>query len=262
MVLKKRLAGVLCALGLAFSAFALEVPALKGRVNDYAGVINSSTEKELEHYLYSLESQSGIQMVVLTIPGLKGEDIASFGIKVAEKWGIGRKGKDDGAILLVAMNEHDVRIEVGYGLEGTLTDAKCGLIIRNVIIPEFKNGNYSAGILKGIKNMGGVATGDVELVSKSVANNSDESNDDAMGLLFVIAWMIFFFIVISSKGGLWKWFFISRMFGGGYNHHNHRGPYVPPRNSGFGGGFGGGLGGGSFHGGGGHFGGGGASGHW
>lgn len=258
MVLKKKLLSLIIAVGLAVSAFSLEVPALKGRVNDYAGVISSGTEKELENFLFSLEQQSGIQMVVLTVPSLKGDDIASFGIKVAEKWQIGRKGKDDGAILLVAMNEHDVRIEVGYGLEGTLTDAKCGLIIRNVIIPEFKNGNYSAGILKGIKNMGGVATGDMELVSRTVANENDESNDDVVGLLFVVVWMIFFFIVISSKGGLWKWFFISRMFGGSHSHSNHRGPYVPPRNSGFGGG----LGGGSFHGGGGHFGGGGASGHW
>lgn len=262
MVLKRKLSTILCGLFLAVSAFALDVPALKGRVNDYANVISANTEKELDSYLYSLEEQTGIQMVVLTVPSLKGDDIASFGIKTAEKWKIGRNGKDDGAILLVAMEEHDVRIEVGYGLEDKLTDAKCGLIIRNVIIPEFKNGNYSAGVLKGIKNMGGVASGNAELVSRSVSNGNDESNDDAMGLLFVIAWMIFFFIVISSKGGLWKWFFISRMFGGGYNHHNHRGPYVPPRNSGFGGGFGGGLGGGSFHGGGGHFGGGGASGHW
>lgn len=261
MVLKRRIAALVCSIVFAVSAFSLEVPALKGRVNDYANVINSNTEKELENYLASLDEQTGIQMVVLTVPSLKGDDIASFGIKVAEKWKIGHNGKDDGALLLVAMAEHDVRIEVGYGLEDKLTDAKCGLIIRNVIIPEFKNGNYSAGILKGIKNMGGVASGNAELVSRSVANGNDEGNDDLTGLVFMIIWMIFFFVVIGSKGGFWKWFFISRMFGGGHYNHHH---YAPPRNntfhsSGFGGGFGGGS---SFHGGGGHFGGGGASGHW
>jgi len=255
MVLKRKIAALSCFLLLAAACFGLEVPALKGRVNDYASVINANVEKELEDYLQELENQSGIQMVVLTVPGLKGDDIASFGIKVAEKWGIGRKGKDDGAILLVAMEEHAVRIEVGYGLEGTLTDAKCGLIIRNVIIPEFKNNNYSQGIAKGIKNMAGVATGNEELVSRNVAHEKDESNDDALGLFFVIVWMIIFFVVISSKGGIWKWFILSRMFGG--NYHGH---YNPPRHNNFtGGGFGGG---GGFHGGGGHFGGGGASGHW
>ena len=152
------------------------------------------------------------------------------------------------------MEEHDVLSEVGYGLEESLTDAKCGLIIRNVIIPEFKNGNYSMGILKGIKNMSGVATGNAELVSRTVANGDDKSNNDAVGLLFVIVWMFIFFVVISSKGGIWKWIFLSNLTRGN-RHHRY---YNPPRSNNFGSGFGGS----SFHGGGGHFGGGGASGHW
>ena len=99
MVLKRKFITFVCILFFISSLFALEVPALKGRVNDYAGVINSGTERELEDYLATLEQQSGIQMVVLTVPSLKGDDIASFGIKTAEKWKIGQKGKDNGAIL-------------------------------------------------------------------------------------------------------------------------------------------------------------------
>jgi len=241
------------------SVFALEVPALKGRVNDYANIINSSTENELNSYLESLENTSGIQMVVLTVPSLKGEDISSFSIKAAEKWKIGRSGQDDGALLVVALEEHSVRIEVGYGLEGKLTDAKCGLIIRNVIVPEFKTGNYSSGILKGIKNMGGVATDNAELVSKTVQDDFD-SDSDIIGFLVIIVWIVIIFFIITSKSKRYyrRSFFPFMFFG---PPPSHRGRYSSGpnfRSSGFGG-FSGGS---SFHGGGGHFGGGGASGHW
>lgn len=242
------------------SAFALKVPDYKSRVNDYANVISKNDEMELEQYLEQLDNQTGIQIMVLTVPSLEGEDISSFSIKVADKWGTGHKGKEDGAILVVAMQEHDLRIEVGDSLEDELTDAKCGLIIRNVIIPEFKNGAYSNGIVKGVKNMGGIASGNAELVSKSVLNE-EENGSDMQGFIFMIIWIVFFLIIISSKGGFWKWFFISRMFGGGRNYRRPgpRGPYVPPRNTFGSSGF---SGSGGFHTGGGHFSGGGASGHW
>lgn len=241
------------------SAFALKVPEYKGRVNDYANVINKNDEAEIEQYLADLDNQTGIQIMVLTVPSLEGEDIASFSIKVADKWQPGHKGKEDGAILVVAMQEHDLRIEVGDSLEDELTDVKCGLIIRNVIIPEFKNGAYSNGIVKGVKNMGGVASNNAELVEKSVWNE-ESSGGDLEGFIFFIIWVVFVFIVVMSKGGLFKWFFLSQIFGGSRNYRP-RGPYVPPKTTftSGGGGFGGG---GSFHTGGGHFSGGGASGHW
>lgn len=252
---KKSLIAVL-ALFLCSSIFAASVPQLKGRVNDYANIINSRDESEISSYLESLENSTGIQLTVLTVPSLGGENIASYAIKVAEKWEIGRRGKDDGALLVVAMQEHDIRIEVGYGLEDKLTDAKCGLIIRNVMIPEFKNGNYSKGILKGIQNMGGIASDNAELVSKSVMK--EDTDDSLEGFIFVILWLIVFFVIISSKGGIFKWIILSNMMGGGRGHHH--GGYGSFGGSSFrGGGFGGG---GGFHGGGGHFGGGGASGHW
>ena len=264
MVLIKRFDGFrkgLCAgailLSVAWSAFATKVPALKGRVNDYANIINGSTEEKLSSYLQQLDEQQGIQIAVLTVPSLNGDDIASFSMKVAEDWKIGNSKTDKGALLVVAYQEHDLRIEVGYGLEDKLTDAKCGLIIRNVIIPQFRDGDYSEGILLGVQNMGGIATDNAELVSRNVQNN-DEEDDSLSGIVFMIIWLIFFIVIMSSKGGIWKWLFLSNLMGGG---HRRGGFYSgPSRHSSSG--FGGGFGGGGFHGGGGHFGGGGASGHW
>ena len=257
MVLKRKLLCFIAGLVFAAGLFGLEVPELKGRVNDYAKIINKETTAELESYLEALDNQTGVQMVVLTIPSLDGDDLASFAIRTAEKWQIGHAGKDNGALLLVALAEHSVRIEVGYGLEGELTDAKCGLIIRNVIIPEFRNGDYSEGILKGVKNMGGIASGNVELVNKSVLEEEDE--DGAFyGILFLLIWIIFCLAIISSKNGIWKWLLLSHIFGSGSKSGKS---YRKSSGSGFSGFSGGGFGGG-FSGGGGHFGGGGASGHW
>lgn len=262
----KKIAVVVSAVFISASLFAAKIPEYKGRVNDYANVISKSDEAEIEGYLQQLDEQTGVQLMVLTIPSMDGDDIASYSMKVAEKWGTGHSGKDNGVLLVVAMEEHDLRIEVGYGLEDKLTDAKCGLIIRNVMIPEFKNGNYSDGIVKGVRNIAGVASDNAELISKRVQND-DEDESGIEGIVFLVIWMIFFFAIISSKGGIWKWFFISRMLGG-----NSRGPYRgpthtthttftgPSNRSNFGGGFS--SGGGGFHTGGGHFGGGGASGHW
>jgi len=255
MVLISKLKKTLLCISLSclfFNLSALSVPELKGRVNDNASIINQHTEKQLNTYLDSLENTTGIQIAVLTIPSLEGEDISSYSMKVCEKWQLGQKGKDNGALLLVAYEDREVRIETGYGLEDKLTDAKCGLIIRNVIIPEFKNGQYSDGILKGIQNMGGIASDNTELVARNVLEEEEE-DDFVSGILFLIFWLIFFVIVISSKGGIFKWIILSNMMGGSRGGHYH--------SSGFGSSssFGGSSG---FHGGGGHFGGGGASGHW
>ena len=250
----KTLCAIAVLLAAAGSAFAAKVPALKGRVNDYANIINSGTEEKLSVYLQQLDEQQGVQIAVLTVPSIEGEDIASYSMKVAEQWKIGNSTTDKGALLVVAYQERALRIETGYGLEDKLTDAKCGLIIRNVIIPRFKDGDYSEGILLGVQNMGGIATDNAELVSRSVQN--EDNDDDFGGIVFMIIWLIFFFVIIGSKGGIWKWIFLSNMTSG-RRYRNYTS--APHRSSGFSGGS---FGGGSFHGGGGHFGGGGASGHW
>ncbi|MCQ2578349.1 MAG: TPM domain-containing protein [Treponema sp.] len=251
---------------------ALGVPSLNRRVTDNAGIMNSNDMDSLESYLEYVENHTGIQIAVLTIKSLEGEDLASYSMKVCETWKLGEKGKDNGALLLVAYDERKVRIEVGYGLEGDLTDTKCGLIIRNVIIPEFKNGNYSRGIVNGVKNMGGIVAGDLEYVDHTVTREIDE-NGSPFAVIGMLIWVVFMFLVLSSKNGLLKWLILSNMggrrrryYGGSHIHINNFGS-GSSHSSGFGsssrsGGFGGGGSFGGFHGGGGSFGGGGASGGW
>ncbi len=273
MVLKNKrcflIAFLLFTLSAGANLFAAKVPALRGRVNDYANVISSRDEQEMTEYLAAVEQSTGAQIVVLTVPSLNGDDIASYAIRVCEEWKIGRNGKDDGALLLLAMEERDIRIEVGYGLEDKLTDVKCGLILRNVIIPEFREGGYSSGLVKGVKNMCGIVTGNANIVSHRVLNE-EESDEGGEAVVFLIFWIFIFFIILTSRSGLLKWILLNNLLGGrGRSRHYSRPPTFGPgpmnRGSSFtgssfrGGGFGGGS---SFHGGGGHFGGGGASAHF
>ena len=123
---------------------ALDVPALQGRVNDYAGMLAPATERHLDAALQDLERSDSTQIVVLTIASLEGDSLEDFSIRVAEQWRIGHKGLDNGAILLIAKADRKLRIEVGYGLEGRLTDLMAGRIIANVIVPYFKNGQIDA----------------------------------------------------------------------------------------------------------------------
>jgi uncharacterized protein len=146
--------------------FALEIPSLKGRVNDYAAMLSSYTEGQLDGILRDLEKTDSTQIVVLIIPSLEGEVLEEFSIKVAEQWKIGQKGLDNGAILMIAKKERDIRIEVGYGLEGTLTDLMAGRIIRNVVVPQFKAGNFDQGVLDGIQAMIGVVRGEYQAPEK------------------------------------------------------------------------------------------------
>jgi uncharacterized protein len=139
---------------------ALEVPPLTGRVNDTAGMLSPSTIRQLDAVLADLEKSDSTQIVVLTLPSLEGENLEEFAIRVAEAWKIGRKGLDNGAVLLVARKERKIRIEVGYGLEGRLTDLVAGRIIRNVIVPQFKAGDFDRGIADGVSAMIGTVRGE------------------------------------------------------------------------------------------------------
>lgn len=127
-----------CALLLApCAAAALQVPPLKGRINDYAGILSPEAERRIEAASKQLEESDSTQVVVLTVPALDGDSIEDFSIRVAERWKIGRKGFDNGVILVVARDDRKVRIEVGYGLEGRLTDLMSGRIIRDREIDGF-----------------------------------------------------------------------------------------------------------------------------
>lgn len=245
---------------LSVNVFALSVPTLTSPVMDNAGIISASKENQLVQYLNNISNETGSQIAVLTIPSLQGESIESYSMKVAEKWQLGSKEKDDGVLLLVAVQERSLRIEVGYGLEESLTDIRCGLIIRTIITPYFKKGDYESGIMQGVEAIAKVALGtDDEITSTKVQNKYEEEIEGATAGLgiagFIVMFIIFSIFRIlsgSRRGGFLSNLLWFSLLSGGRNRHHGGGKH---------GGFGGG-GFGGFSGGGGGFGGGGASGGW
>ena len=142
------------------AAVALTFPALTGRVVDQANVISADAKRAIEPKLADLEAKSGIQLVVATVSSLEGQEIEPYANALFREWKLGEKAKNNGVLLLVAPNEHRVRIEVGYGLEGTLTDALGKVIITNAITPRFKTGDFSGGISRGVDDIITVLTTD------------------------------------------------------------------------------------------------------
>src|SRR5215813_15579420 len=128
-------------------------PALSGRVVDQAQILDAAARARIEGKLEQLESKTSTQLVVVTLRSLQGYDIADYGYRLGRHWGIGQKGLNNGALLIVAPNERKVRIEVGYGIEGTLTDAISRLIIENAILPRFRAGDVSGGIERGVDDL-------------------------------------------------------------------------------------------------------------
>src|SRR6202000_155276 len=141
-------------------AFALDFPPLTGRVVDQANVMNAESKSDIEAKLKTLEDKSGIQLVVATVKSLQGGDIETYANELFRFWKLGQAQKNNGVLLLVAPNEHKVRIEVGYGLEGTLTDALSSVVISSAIIPRFKTGDFSGGIERGVDGIISVLNGD------------------------------------------------------------------------------------------------------
>jgi uncharacterized protein len=215
----------------ALCAAAIEFPRLTGRVVDNAGMLESVTERALSEQLAAHEQATTNQVVVVTLPDLQGYTIEEFGYQLGRHWSIGQKDKNNGVLLLVAPSERAVRIEVGYGLEGELTDALASRIIHGVILPQFKRGRFENGITEGVTAIIAVLGG--ETASLPEVQEADGTKVRPLMILLVILIILF----------------------------------GPARNSFFGsyGGRSGGFrsgGGGGFRGGGGSFGGGGASGRW
>jgi uncharacterized protein len=129
------------------------VPALTARVTDQTGTLSASQRAALEARLKELESRKGAQLAVLIVPSTQPETIEQFGIRVAESWKLGRKGIDDGLILIVAKNDRKLRIEVGYGLEGVVPDAIAKRVIDEIIVPRFRAGDFSGGIEAGMDRL-------------------------------------------------------------------------------------------------------------
>jgi uncharacterized protein len=251
---------ILAAVGLGALEAAPSFPALTGRVVDQAGVIDPAAEARLDAKLADLEQKTRTQLVVATLRSLQGYDIADYGYQLGRAWGIGQKGTDNGALLIVAPAERKVRIEVGYGLEGVLTDAVSRLIIDNAILPRFRAGDFSGGIERGVDDLVQLLSGDADDFKRRAAEQSGRpagAEGLAAFMLVLIILAIFLLLFLRRSGGQqlrarrrpgWIWGIPA---GGSWESGG--------RSSGWpsGGGFGGG-----FSGGGGSFGGGGASGSW
>ena len=274
------------------AALALEVPPLRAHVNDNAGMLSQGVVRQMDLLLKDFEQKDSTQIVVLTIPSLEGEALEDYSMRVAEQWKVGHKGLDNGAILLISRADRKVRIEVGYGLEGHLTDLQAGRIIREIIIPEFKAGRFDQGVVNGVQAMMDIVRGEFKAADKKGSSGFGSRDlTNVIPFLFLFVFLVFSLGRVSRPlgtlaGGFFMPFlghmafspglgflaalagiglaagFILSVFAGlargsGPLHYGRRpgGGY-----GGFPGGFS--TGGGGFSGGGGGFGGGGASGSW
>ncbi len=236
-------------------AQSLDIPPLRGRVNDIARLLSPQAAQTLENQLHRFESESGHQVALLTIPSLEGEDIEGFGIRVAERWKLGQTGFDNGVILIVAAKDRKLRLEIGYGLEGVLPDALASRIIREIIVPRFRKNDYSGGISSGIDAVLKTIRG--ESLPEAARRKQDGARS---GSLFNLVPLLFLLLVFVGAGPF-SFFSRRRSPGTWMTYGRRRHPFYWGGGMG-GGGLRGGFGGGGFSGGGGGFGGGGASGSW
>ena len=273
------------------NVYSLDVPSLSGRVNDYAGMLSSGARQRLESELAAFEKAESTQVVLLTIPSLEGEPIEQFGIRVAEAWRIGQKGTDNGAILILSKQDRKVRIEVGRGLEGRLTDLVSGRIIRNEMTPRLKAGDIDGGIAAGLRAVMAAVKGEFTTTPRDLRHAKRSAPPVFALLIFSLVVCVFLsaisrflsgvagavlvplaaylsfatlgFVMLLglAAAGFGLGMFVADLFGSGGRGRGigGGGPWI---GGGYGGSFGGGSSGGGFSGGGGSFGGGGASGDW
>jgi uncharacterized protein len=282
---------LVCALAVSTVAYALEVPYLSGRVNDQANLLDDGVESQLEERLRLLEEDTGAQVAVLTIPSLEGDPLEDFSMRVVETWKLGRADADDGVLILIARDERRMRIEVGYGLEGVLTDAQSGRIVDHLMAPRFREGDFNGGVGAAVDAVSSAIRGEpVELPEKGTESPGFNPGSFIFLLIFGLpfinialaargaaGWIVgifltpFFFAFPAAIFGLkvgkiaaiaWLIAFpalrliVPKSKGGaGSRGGTFWGPFIS-------GGGGGGFSGGGFSGGGGSFGGGGASGGW
>ncbi len=180
-------------------AFALDFPALSGRVVDEAGILDQATRTALTDKLAALEAKTTDQLVVVTLKSLQGTSVEDFGVQLGRRWQIGQKDKNNGVLLVVAPNERKVRVEVGYGLEGTLTDAISRLIIENSIIPRFRASDFPGGINRGVDDIIQVLTGDAEEWKQRAAKRPDtvsQSPSTQSDSIWPTIWVVLGIVVV------------------------------------------------------------------
>lgn len=282
---------LLLALLLPFLAWAVDIPPLKARVTDLTGTLNARQRDALEQTLAEFESRKGAQIAVLMVPTTEPETVEQYAVRVEESWQLGRKGVDDGVLLVVAKNDRKLHIEVGYGLEGILPDAIAKRIIDNDIVPRFKEGDFYGGIRAGADRIMRVVEG--EPLPPPAAHGPSPAggfNPEFLFILFFfvlvaggvlraifgrvvgaglaggaaafLGWVLAGSVVVVVIGALLG--FLMTLLGGmaGSGAYRRGGPWIGGGGFGGGGFGGGGFGGGGFGGGGGFSGGGGASGSW
>jgi uncharacterized protein len=289
---------LLCVVAAGIPVSALEVPYLSGRVNDQAGLFDETAENALEEKLRALEEETGAQVAVLTVATLDGDPIEDYSLRVVETWKLGREGVDDGVLILVARDDRRMRIEVGYGLEGALTDAQSGRIIDGIMTPKFRAGDYAGGVDSAVDVISSAIRGEELILPEDASGDGDEP---IAGLIFLIFGLPFIWTAVGTRGAAGWMFgiflapfffaFSAALFGArigvivmavwlvvfpllrlivpkgtaGKGSKSSGGSFWGPFSGGGGGGggySGGGFSGGGFSGGGGSFGGGGASGGW
>ena len=183
--------------------FSLEIPAMNGPVNDLANLLNQEEREQAFSLLQNLNDTTGIQIALLTIPTLRGEDLENFSFSVVEAWKLGQKDKDNGALLFVALAERSIRIEVGYGLEDSLTDMQCGKIIREIMVPEFQEYRYAQGIIQALQTMAGIVSGEISIEETS----SDEGTIDIGGAIGLTMFLFCFCVIVigtATKGRFFR----------------------------------------------------------
>ncbi len=192
------LLSLLCA---GVAAFAVNYPALTGRIVDQANIIPAATRNTIEPKLADLEAKSGIQLVVATITSLDGQEIEPYANELFRTWKLGEKDKNNGVLLLVAPNEHRVRIEVGYGLEGTLTDALSKVIITNAMTPRFKTGDFGGGIARGVDDIITVLTTDsAEWQQRPSLRLDNTQTSDPTNWILILLLIVFGTLFIGWPG--------------------------------------------------------------
>ena len=258
----KKLFYICLFISLASIAFAQTYPSPAGHVNDFAGVMSPEGKSRLETLLTQFRAKTGVEIAVAVVKDLGGSDVETYAVELFKRWGIGQKGQDNGLLFLLSVDDRWMRIEVGYGLEGVITDGRAGEIRDKYMVPYLRNNDWEGGITQGvlaamtmIAQESGTDLGDLVADAPPIRAPSGQQGEGPPGPVVLIFIVLFIFLFIKSRffRGMVIGMVLGNMLGGG-RHRNYPG--------GFGGGFGGGGGGGFGGFGGGFSGGGGASGRF
>jgi uncharacterized protein len=230
---------------IALPLFAQKLPKPVGFVNDFAGVIDESSKSQMEMLIRAVQEKTGAEIAVVAVQTIEPYgSIEEYSIDLASEWGVGKTGEDTGVVIILAMKERRLRLEVGYGLEGVIPDGLAGEIMDKSIIPSFQAGDYGGGFLKGVQAVSGIIAKeyDVDLSSYDVQESRRYTRTGIPGL----GYLIFIIIAMLFGGGRFLWPLI---FLGGMTRRGYYGGGFGSGGSSFGGGFSG-FGGGGFGGGG------------